>query len=406
MPSPPLEPVAENVSSGRIAVLDVLRGWALVGMLVVHASWYADSTAAGAALMRDAVTWGFENKFYPLFAFLFGCGFAVQMERAEARGSGFVPIYVRRLLGLALIGLLVKVFTGYEVLISYAIGGFVLLALRQRSERVFLIAALVAMLAYPLRPALTLAVESFWLDREASNAAAERDRAENQARRETLERVQREGTYADHVRAQLADVRDSYSSLRGWMPNPGLAMMLLGTLAVRRRYLAESGKHRRAIACFGVVFVLMFLAGLTLSALLTFPPSGYVRLDSTVARLPGFLLSELWLGLAYACGVALLFQRESWRARLEPLSWAGRMALTNYVVQVCLLELLFAPYLLALAFPPALVFPFAALALCLQIAFSRWWLARFRFGPMEWLWRSLTYGKLQPMRAAAAASKS
>lgn len=404
MASPSLEPVAENVSSGRIAVLDVLRGWALLGMLVVHASWYADGTAAGASLMRDVVTWGFENKFYPLFAFLFGCGFAVQMESAEARGSRFVPVYVRRLLGLALIGLFVKVFTGYEVLISYAIGGFVLLALRKQPERVFLIAAVLAMLAYPLRPALTLAVESFWLDREASNAAAERDRAANRARREALERVQREGTYADHVRAQLADVRDSYTSLRGWMPNPGLAMMLLGTLAVRRRYLAESGKHRRAIARFGVVFVLMFLAGLALDALLNFPPTGYARLDSTLRMLFPFLLSELWLGLAYASAVVLLFHREMWRTRLEPLSWAGRMALTNYIVQIVALELLFAPYLLALAFPPVLVFPFAAFALYLQIAFSRWWLARFRFGPVEWLWRSLTYGRLQPMRAAATAS--
>ena len=102
----------------------------------------------------------------------------------------------------------------------------------------------------------------------------------------------------------------------------------------------------------------------------------------------------------------LSFQSEPWRHRLALIAPVGRMALTNYVSHSLILTTVFNGYGLGLQKIGA----FAALALavlifCLQVALSTWWLGRFRFGPLEWLWRSLTYGRLQPLHLPAAASE-
>ena len=108
--------------------------------------------------------------------------------------------------------------------------------------------------------------------------------------------------------------------------------------------------------------------------------------------------------LLYTSVVILLFQREPWRKRLALLAPVGRMALTNYVSQSLVLTTLFYGYGFGLAKVGAL----AALALAvvifsLQVGLSTLWLRRFRFGPLEWLWRSLSYGRLQPLRLPANA---
>jgi uncharacterized protein len=102
----------------------------------------------------------------------------------------------------------------------------------------------------------------------------------------------------------------------------------------------------------------------------------------------------------YVSTLILLFQREEWQRRLRPIACVGRMALTNYLLQSVICTTIFYSYGGGLY---AGIGPLAGLALTVaiflaQIPFSMFWLSRFRFGPMEWLWRTLTYGKLQPMR--------
>jgi uncharacterized protein len=102
----------------------------------------------------------------------------------------------------------------------------------------------------------------------------------------------------------------------------------------------------------------------------------------------------------YAAALTLLAQRERWKIRLAPLAAVGRMALTNYLFQSLVFTTIFNSYGLGLygKVGPALILALAVLIFTLQIPLSVWWLRRFRFGPAEWLWRTLTYGKLQPMR--------
>jgi len=101
--------------------------------------------------------------------------------------------------------------------------------------------------------------------------------------------------------------------------------------------------------------------------------------------------------------VLLLVARDrDWLRHLAPLGWTGRMALTNYMIQITLLDLMFSKYGLGLQVTPLVGLTMAVALFAADALFSRWWLARFRYGPFEWLWRSATYARWQPLRAEAA----
>ena len=110
------------------------------------------------------------------------------------------------------------------------------------------------------------------------------------------------------------------------------------------------------------------------------------------------------LCLFYAAAVTVLMQDLRWRSRLGILSWAGRMGLTNYLLQSLIFTTVFYGYGLGWSAKSsstrALVF--AVVVFAAQTWWSKWWMQRFQYGPMEWLWRSLTYGKRQPMRVVRA----
>jgi len=101
--------------------------------------------------------------------------------------------------------------------------------------------------------------------------------------------------------------------------------------------------------------------------------------------------------------VLLLVARDrDWLRRLAPFAWTGRMALTNYMIQVALLDLTFSKYGLGLQVTPLVGLTMAVALFAVDAMFSRWWLARFRYGPFEWLWRSATYGSWQSLRVEVA----
>jgi uncharacterized protein len=114
------------------------------------------------------------------------------------------------------------------------------------------------------------------------------------------------------------------------------------------------------------------------------------------------ILRRNWLAFAYIGAVLwLITQNARWLHRLRPFAWAGRMALSNYMLQAMLVSLLFQHHTLGLHLS-FLVAPLCGLALAVaQAFFSRWWLCRYHYGPLEWLWRSMTYWSPQPFRLAA-----
>ena len=135
----------------RIVSLDILRGFALFGMILVHFHQKMESPATGAEDIVGWVIWmGLETKAWATFAILFGAGFAILMRRIESRGMNVVPIMLRRMLALAVIGAMVQLLTGFSILLEYAIWGVVLLLLRNLPTRTLVIVAIAASFSAPL----------------------------------------------------------------------------------------------------------------------------------------------------------------------------------------------------------------------------------------------------------------
>jgi len=151
--------------------------------------------------------------------------------------------------------------------------------------------------------------------------------------------------------------------------------------------------HTRVLAAMVVFGVTSWLAGNWLVP--------RVNIDALL-----FLFRDQWLTFAYvAAALFLLARMPGLTGRLRFVGNAGRMALSNYLLQIAAIDLLFSGYAVGLGHIRPVIGPAAALTcFAAEALFSTAWLARFRFGPAEWLWRSLTYGRMQPMRADASRS--
>jgi uncharacterized protein len=389
----------------RLHVLDTLRGIALAGMFLVHFNLYAADEPPGSALSAlygSTVTLFFEERFWAMFGILFGVGFAVQLRRAEARGASFITVYLRRLAALAGFGLVAHACFGFNVLLGYALWGVPLLLVRNWSLRRLAVAALISAASWGL---FDIAQASYRVAAvgetgyQAERAAtAERNRAfleENRAAQEAPH-------YPAVFRARLQHMSWFYVQPFSFLPVNTFTLFLLGVIGLRAGVFDDPAGHQRGIA------LLMALGTASWAASHWLLPSdlgergGAIVGQVAMGRLAGGfgVIREMWLAFVYIGAVLLVAARTPTSLRwLAPFGWTGRMALTNYMLQIALLDLAFSNYALRLA-PTRLQALAAALALfAANAVFSRWWLTRFRFGPLEWLWRSLTYGRPQPWAA-------
>jgi uncharacterized protein len=172
-------------------------------------------------------------------------------------------------------------------------------------------------------------------------------------------------------------------------------LMGLGAAAWRAGIFREPGRHRGFLVALGVSGILIDGSLTALSVYLA--STGHATAIASILVEAG---SYVPLALAYAAGRLLALQSPAAARAAAPFAAAGQMALTNYVTQSVALSLIFYGYGLGLCgrlgSAGALVIGLTLYAG--QMTFSRWWLSRYRFGPVEWLWRSLTYGRRQPMR--------
>ncbi len=407
--SPNAGPIAPEE---RIATLDILRGFALLGILIINtqgfkapsAGWRLDGPRFPGPLDR-LVDWAVDafgsGKFNAIFSFLFGVGLTIQVERAEARGASFVRPYLRRLAVLLALGLAhgLLLWDG-DVLHVYAVLGLALVPLRRVPDRV-LFALVVALLLVPVGLAAYRAQhpgppehpQSYWQAKAAEQV-------------ETFGR----GSYPAMVRARLAAHRKAYVE-DGWgyqfFGQMGVTM-LLGFVAGRRRIFQDLPEHLPLVRR---VFRFALPAGLVCA--LAYASAVALGGDDDEPTAAGVLVAVAYelnrplLSLAYIAGLTLLSVDPAWRSRLGPLASVGRMPLTNYLMQSVIVTTIFYGYGLGWfgRVGPALALAIDLPIYAAQVAYSHWWMARFRFGPLEWLWRAATYGRwpeLRPRRAPDA----
>lgn len=389
----------------RIALLDVLRGFAIFGIVLVNWNPWDGYIRGGI----DHVALRFlecfvSGKFYTLFSFLFGLGLSIQMARAEWRGVAFLRVYRRRLFALLLIGVGHFMLLWYgDILHIYAVLGFLLLLFRHRSPKTLLVWAVLSLAAAILLPGIVFRgwplqradpEMSQALGLEAAGRGIEQQTFWAQGRQAVSQ-----GTYSEMVAHRARDFSRGVRLF--WILDGSIfAMFLVGLYAGRRGIFQSIPAHLpfiRKVMWWGLGIGLLGnlarVALLELSARALYSPSFPVQF-------PLFQVSAPALCLFYCAAITLLFQRQKWEKRLAPLAWVGRMALTNYLLQTLIFTTLQYNYGLGLfgKLGDALTIVLATTVYLLQIPLSMWWLRRFQFGPMEWLWRSLTYGQLPPMR--------
>jgi len=411
---PPDAPLLAPVPTAeRVELLDILRGVAVLGILLVNmelffAPIYSLSFASAWTAPFDRVVDALiafiaQGKFYTMFSFLFGLGAAVQLERADERGRPFEGFFARRLGWLLLIGLCHAFLVWYgDILAQYALIGFVLLLFVRCKNKTLLVwtvlLLLVPLILFGCITALTSLAGFFPESAEAVDDAMAESRQAYQERIDEANRVYPVGSYGEILPLRVRQVGTIYSFM--FFAAPGiLGMFLIGLNLGRRRVFHELPTHLPRIRKL-LPWLLLFslLAGGAYAALQSFVdqmrPSALLWLQQTA-----FFLGSPALSFSYVFGIALLVQCERWRRLVRPVAAVGRMALTNYLMHSLVFTFVANGYGLGYY---GRVRPLIGLAMTLgtfvvQILLSNWWLRRFRYGPMEWLWRSLSYGRLQPM---------
>ena len=398
-------------------ILDVLRGFALYGVLLANLVWLTSDmvltdarleqlpTASVDPIARALVAFFIDAKFYTLFSFLFGLGFALQMHRAEVRGGGIVGPYIRRLLVLAAIGVghITLIWYG-DILLWYAALGFVLLLFRGVRPRPWLV-LLAVLLALATRPAFTT-YHALTGPHESSSVAAD---PEEETKTKEARLAAFKSAYPRVVRENVAIYwHDVFVEGVVLFALPLIfARFLLGLYAGKRRlaeHMPEFLLHAtRALPWLVGVAVIGNTVGLLHRWLEH--ERGIELSDSwwLVASIPVYEAGVLALSSVYMCVICVMFFRDvRWHKRLARLAPVGRMALTNYLMHSLLYLFLFtgAGFGLLGTIGPAICVALSLAIFSAQVAVSEWWLRHYRFGPAEWVWRSLTYGQLQPMKHA------
>lgn len=367
--------------NSRIQVADALRGIAVAGIILIHACEHFNLYWSGIPFNRALVAgweepverfmwWLLAGKMYTIFALLFGLSFYIQNDNQTQRGYDFSRRFGWRMFLLLIIGFVNTAFYNGDVLVLYALLGITLPLFAKLPTRwlwiVFALFALQPLELYQLCSGRNLYIDAgVWS--QAANPAY---------------------TTGNLPEALLASLRYGQPVTLAWYLNNGritqtLAMFLLGLLLGRRRLFYDEPGNRKL---WGRILVasLLFAAGL-------FPGYG-------AAGSPLRVMTAAWYNLAQTMalisGVVLLWYAWSgFRRTVAPLTAIGRMSLTNYLLQSILGTALFYHWGAGLYCKVGMVYGLLVGAgiVIVQYQFSRLWLRRFSHGPVEWIWKRLTW---------------
>ncbi len=402
--SSPVDPRA------RYEIIDIIRGFALFGVLVANMVMTTQDLGITEEMRVALPTVRLDNfslfltgtfidgKFFTLFSMLFGLGFAVQLSRAAHREVSVLPTYIRRLGILFIFGAAHGLLLWFgDVLHVYALLGLVLILFRNQSDRTILLWAFGILLFLMGLPTLNWFAEANgWEDTMIFGRVI--------APSEMYESL-RHGGYAEILRlnwrVHLQDYGEfGFNNILLWYLDI-FSKFLFGFYVGRRKWLQHVQEHN---GHFRRVLPWALVIGLAGNA---FMYAGWVydigRPESDFARAVMRSLHEVWvlsLSIGYVCALVLIYQSAPWRFFITCLAPLGRMALTNYLSQSVFLLALFYGIGFGLLgeVGAGACLALSVMIIAVQITLSAWWLNRFQFGPMEWLWRSLTYAKLQPLQ--------
>lgn len=400
--------MSETQKPERMTVVDALRGFSLAGIVIVHmVENYSGGPLPEGAMsgaeqgILDQVVNFFcllflRGKFFALFSFLFGLSFYIQMDSGHRQSGHFGYRFAWRLLLLLVIGFVHHLFYRGDILTVYALVGLFLIPFYRIPSGIVLGVATILFLGVPRFLLYAVGQAPGLLLSDLINP----DNPVIVAYYETL----RSGSIWEvfHSNAWSGQVMKMEFQLgvtsRAYLT---FAFFLLGLWFGRigyfRRFLQLAKQTRRAL-WFSLLGLLVFtlLAGLVFMQLGPDPNfySGWAMAGLTILDLGNLAMTGIIL-----CGFVLLYRLPAPQKVLNRFAPFGRMALTNYVAQSVIGTFVFYGWGLGLLghMRNSYAFLLALVIICFQMLLSRWWLKRFRYGPLEWAWRSLTYFRWYPI---------
>jgi uncharacterized protein len=400
----------------RIFTLDVVRGFALLGILIMNMPGFANSffveadgshlwnapVDRAAEVVRDML---FSGKFNSMFSLLFGIGFTIQFTRMQESAPGHATqLYLRRLIVLLAIGLVhAMVFWTGDVLHVYAaLGLLLLLVLRHASDRAIL--AMIGLLL--LYPAFSGIARLLVMTPEITARLV----AESKAFEASNNLAYGSGSFLEAAREHAREFVYFYDNVWSLWGNLGFYVqmattMLIGVLIGRHRMpqrIPELMPWIRRLQwwALGIGLVCAVTFG-TIFQIERAPGPSPLKVLGSIT----YVLSRLAMMSFYVLTIVRLAQLPPWQLRFKPMAAAGRMPLTNYLLQSLICTALFYGWGFGLwgTIGPAgqLVLAFA-IFFVVQVPLSLLWLSRFNYGPIEYVWRVLTYGRMPPKRVAVS----
>ena len=395
--------LAPTTAGERYEVLDALRGLALFGIISANMILYSlylylpDSAKAGMGTQAADRVLDFlellliEGKFYTIFSVLFGIGFSILLSRASGKKMGFHRFFLRRVFFLFLIGAAHAVlFWHDDILEAYALCGALLLPfanVRNRTIIAFAVLALLTPIAIKVVGGIPVGVLT-----EAQNALFDRFGFT----RDTVISIWTRGSFGVIVRLNLI----KWFSQVSFLIMSGMIFKIYGCFLLGF-YIGRTEIYKR-LELYRPIVKRMAIAGIAIGLPLNFVYASTFDSGSWAEVLSG-TFGILPLSLGYVCLFCLIWFDIKGRKRMRHFAPVGRMALTNYVGQSVICTLIFYGTGLGLGgtMGPTLYLPVGLAVYGVQVVISRLWLDHFRFGPLEWLWRTLTYGEWFPLTKRA-----
>lgn len=400
----------------RIDLIDALRGFALLGILMVNMLYmYEPMSSMMLEAKPDAsvkhiiaesfIKFFFEGKFYVIFSMLFGFGFYIFLNKSTDNGISTLPIFKRRLFFLLLFGVAhITLLWAGDVLLYYALFGFLLILFIKASDKKIIRWAV----TLALIPTFLLSLIVIAVSLSSHNPAVKTEidfhlQGNETVMNELVERaslVYSTGSFNEIVLVRIEEYITLLSGSLFFFCPVILSMFLVGFLVGRKGIIANYANNLHLFKklfwwglSVGVITNILYMVSFRYAIMNV--PDGWSLLASSMHSLGG-----ISLGLCYMSGIIILFIKGKADLLIKYLVPVGRMALTNYLMQSIICAILFHSYGFGL-FGKVEVWQGIVLTLMIfvsQIVWSICWLNNFQFGPFEWIWRSLTYYKFQPMR--------
>ncbi|SFA82056.1 uncharacterized protein SAMN04488072_102108 [Lentibacillus halodurans] len=376
----------------RMMWIDAARGFAILGIFVVNIGAFSapyflyggEEDAWNSAIdqfTQVLIDVFFQASFYTLFSILFGFGLQILKERLVEKSIDVSSFLLRRLVILIGFGLVHAFLIWHgDILLSYGIIGLFFIAFVHRGDKTILIwgTCMLGVSVY-LYTAMLYEAKTFLGGSNTAGIYAAKENYVSDNLPVILGQNLNDWLYSNDLFSYLL------------LATTLLPLFLFGMYLARKRWLHDPVKHKRKLATAWIISLIMFI-GLKMGPYIYGNPVWFSYIQDNI----GGTASALF----YLLSITVLAQNRLGKKLLKPFSYVGRMSLSNYIVQSVICFLLFYGIGIGLygSVRPIEAMGIVAVVYTLQIFFSKWWMARYRFGPLEWVWRSLTYKQKQPLR--------